>query len=63
MKVLSLDKMSSIEGGGPCPDNKYCPLARVIRDGLIRSDCLFARWAVISLIRALCTPCGSDKST
>jgi len=57
MKVLSADKMSSIEGGAPCYTGQYCPLAFVVLFAGYKTHSLFAKIAGKALKQALCSPC------
>lgn len=57
MKVLTLDKMSSVEGGSPCYTGTYCPLAFVVLIAGYKTGSLFAKYAGKALKSALCTPC------
>ena len=65
MKSISLDKMSSIEGGAPpCAGytGTYCPLAFMVLGAAIKAHSFFALFAGIALKKALCTPCGGDHT-
>jgi len=57
MKVLSSDKMSSIEGGSPCYTGQYCPLAFVVLFTGYKTGSWFAKIAGKALKQALCSPC------
>lgn len=58
MKLLSFDKMASVEGGAPCPGNTYCPLARLVFKTYQLTGSFFARYAAVALRQVLCTPCS-----
>jgi len=63
MKVLSFNKMSSIQGGGSdCSGytGTYCPLAFVVLFAGYKTGSWFAKIAGKALKQALCSPCGSD---
>jgi len=62
MKKLSFNRMSSIQGGGPCSGytGTYCPLAFVVLFAGYKTGSLFAKIAGKALKQALCTPCGVD---
>ncbi len=57
MKVLSFDKMSSIEGGSPCYTGTYCPLAFLVLITGYKTHSFFAKVAGKALKQVLCTPC------
>ena len=65
MKLISLEKMSSIEGGIPCTGytGTYCPLAFLVLGAAFKAHSFFALIAGIALKNALCTPCGVDNPT
>ena len=63
MKVLSFDKMASIEGGDCAPSGKYCPLALVVFFTGLKTRSFFAVYAGFALAKVLCTPCGGDMTT
>jgi hypothetical protein len=62
MKIISFDKMASIEGGGPCSGytGKYCPLAFLVLITGYKTGSFFAKYAGKALKQVLCTPCGTD---
>ena len=64
MKILSFEKMASIEGGAPCSGytGAYCPLAFVVLFAGYKTGSLFAKIAGKALKQALCTPCGVDTT-
>jgi hypothetical protein len=65
MKVLSFEKMSSIEGGEACVGytGKYCPLAFLVLITGYKTGSFFARYAGKALKQVLCTPtCGGDNT-
>jgi len=61
MKLLSFEKMASIEGG-ECTGytGQYCPLAFVVLFTGYKTGSWFAKIAGKALKQALCTPCGID---
>ena len=66
MKILSFEKMTSIEGGSPpCAGytGQYCPLAFVVLFAGYKTGSWFAKIAGKALKQALCTPCGGDYTS
>jgi hypothetical protein len=63
MKIISFDRMSSIEGGIPCASaytGTYCPLAFLVLITGYKTGSFFAKIAGKALKQVLCTPCGGD---
>jgi len=61
MKILSFEKMATIEGGD-CSGytGQYCPLAFVVLFAGFKTGSFFAKIAGKALKQALCSPCGID---
>jgi len=62
MKIISLEKLATIEGGSPCSGytGTYCPLAFVVLFAGYKTGSWFAKIAGKALKQALCTPCSGD---
>ena len=58
MKLLSLKKMASIEGGAACVgySGPYCPFALLVLNTGYKTGSLFAKYAGKALKQVLCTP-------
>lgn len=56
MKVLSLDKLATIEGGSHLCGT-YCPLALLVKITGYKTGSWFAIAAGLALKAVLCTPC------
>jgi len=60
MKILSFEKMASVEGGDCSYTGQYCPLAFMVLFAGYKTGSWFAKIAGKALKQALCTPCGVD---